>query len=683
MMWLIIVVISWLIWVYRSFFGVVPLSSGDWGVNFSDGIAQFSLMPQAWNTHFGNGLGGNDVFLLALNTYYYLLSGISGTLLRLPWFGIERLFWYWPFWGIGIIGSYLLAKQVTAGSKYSVLAPVIYLTNTYVLMIVGGGQMGVAMGYAVAPFVLWGVINWFEHAATVRWVRAAIVVGGLFSVVLLFDLRVAYILLIPSVAYVFIRVGFDYRKMSLWRMASSAVLACGVIVTLHFFWLYPFVTQGTNPLTGLGDAFINPDMVRFLSFAPFEHTLSLLHPNWPENIFGKIRFLQPEFLVIPIIAYGALMFIARKKRYIHDSSAPNHQTLAFFAFVGLIGAFFAKGTNPPFGDVYLWLFNNVPGFVMLRDSTKFFVLTALSYCVLIPFFLDRLYNVSRHMGIRRVTSERLMVVLFMAVWLVLHREALTGKLTGVFAPERIPIPYTRLQQYLSSETSFSRVLWIPSRQRYGFFSDTMPGLSLDTLKIASYSAFADWMSSKESNEQLSRLAVSHIIVPSDPKGELFVSDRVYDDKKRQQYVRMLDADADIMRLDTFGDIAVYKTKLHYGHIFYQNNQHAPVGYERVSPTRYNVAISAHTDERQLIFSETFDPQWELVIGARHISPQRTVDGLQMFVVPPVSADTISYLFYKPQQLVAIGIPVSGLSLIVIAAYLSYATIVLWKKRRVS
>lgn len=674
---MILPVVSWLLWVYRSFFSFVPLSSGDWGVYFSDGIALFFLMPQAWSTHFGNGLGGNDVFLLALNTYHYFFSGIADRVLHLPWTAIERLFWYWPFLGIGAVGSYVLARRVLSGNGLSMLAPVVYLSNSYVLMIVGGGQMGVAMGYAVAPYVLWAVIRWSEQVKTTQWVYWSVVAGSVFSAALLFDLRMSYILLIPSVVYVLMRIKYDRSALFLRRTLFSFIAAGGVVAAFHFFWLYPFVMQGTNPLAGLGDAFVNPDMVKFLSFAPFEHTLSLLHPNWPENIFGKIHFLRPEFLILPLLAFSSLMFIAQKKRW-----SPDHPAIIFFAFIGLTGVFLSKGSNPPLGEVYLWLFGKIPGFVMLRDSTKFYLLTALSYCVLIPFALAQLTKTAGRIGVRSKVSARLITALFLVLWLVIHREALAGKLSGTFSPGSVPAAYVRLQEYLTLNRSFSRVLWVPDRQRYGYFSDTTPGLSLDALRIASPAAFVSWMSGEESSEQLSRLAVSYVIVPTDPKGELFVTDRAYDDAKRQEFVNVLDNDADLVRLDGFGEIAVYKTGSNYGHMYYQDNPSVLISYDRIRPTKYKIILSAHTDERQLIFSETFDPQWELVFESHRISPDRTVDGLQMFTVPALTRETVSELYYKPQRLVFFGLVVSICSGVIILSYLTYATIVLWKKRPV-
>ncbi len=62
-------------------------------------------------------------------------------------------------------------------------------------------------------------------------------------------------------------------------------------------------------MVGLDNDLTNPGMLHFLSFADFSHTLAFLHPNWPENLFGKVYFLQPEFLLLPVIAFSALFFV--------------------------------------------------------------------------------------------------------------------------------------------------------------------------------------------------------------------------------------------------------------------------------------------------------------------------------------------------------------------------------------
>src|SRR5207247_1280407 len=91
----------------------------------------------------------------------------------------------------------------------------------------------------------------------------------------------------------------------------------------------------------------------------------------------------PEFLVIPIFAYSGLLFLKNAKK---------PRVLLSFAFIGLVGAFLAKGANEPFGILYLWLFDHFPGFIMFRDPSKFYLLVAIAYSILITFSLEQLWE---------------------------------------------------------------------------------------------------------------------------------------------------------------------------------------------------------------------------------------------------------------------------------------------------
>ena len=161
-------------------------------------------------------------------------------------------------------------------------------------------------------------------------------------------------------------------------MGSISVL---IAVLVHSFWVLP-VALGGSSAAALGEEFTNPGMLKFLSVADFSHAISLLHPNWPENLFGKVYFMQPEFLVLPVIAFASLLFI--------KPTTKNKQLITYFSLLALIGAFLAKGVQEPGGAVFQWMFAHIPGFVMFRDPTKFYVYIALGYSILIPFTLERI-----------------------------------------------------------------------------------------------------------------------------------------------------------------------------------------------------------------------------------------------------------------------------------------------------
>ena len=153
-----------------------------------------------------------------------------------------------------------------------------------------------------------------------------------------------------------------------------------IAAVVNAFWVIPMAVMKNNPLESLGSAYTSIDALKFYSFADFSHALSLLHPNWPENLFGKTYFLQSEFVIIPLIAFASLLFIGQR--------ADSKKQIVFFSILALIGAFLAKGAQEPFGSVYQWMFTHVPGFVMFRDPTKWYVLVALGYSVLVPITLE-------------------------------------------------------------------------------------------------------------------------------------------------------------------------------------------------------------------------------------------------------------------------------------------------------
>lgn len=57
--------------------------------------------------------------------------------------------------------------------------------------------------------------------------------------------------------------------------------------------------------------------------------------------------------------------------------------MQFFALLALLGVFLSKQVAPPGGVIYKILFEYFPGFSAFREASKFFVLIAMSYSVMI------------------------------------------------------------------------------------------------------------------------------------------------------------------------------------------------------------------------------------------------------------------------------------------------------------
>ncbi|OGG28610.1 hypothetical protein A2971_02810 [Candidatus Gottesmanbacteria bacterium RIFCSPLOWO2_01_FULL_46_21] len=444
-----ILVLSIIGFIYLPWLTLRPLSAGDWPYLFTENIRAFSWFPEAR--------------FLWLAPYYQIITKFVVTVVGIRWEVAEKLLWFLPFIILSAFSSYRAFR-----SWISVL---IYTTNTYILMIVGGGQMGVAMAYAIAPLVF-SRLSFF-----------------LIVIQAMFDPRIALLTIVAAL--------FVTRP----KVKKLLFVLFGVFV-IHLYWIIPMIFSPSVLGERLSDA--SAGMLKFLSFASFSQTISLLHPNWPENIFGKVYFMQPEFLVIPTIAFSAFLFGSEKGKAIP------------YGLLALVGAFLAKGTQEPFGGIYTWLFTYVPGFWLFRDSTKFYLLVALAYAYIIP-------------------KSKVPSILIVLLWAILIRQALTHELTGTFQPKPIDPEYIKLKELiLSSEKSSS--FWVPSVSRYAFFSTEHP-------------AIAGQIGPE-----------GYIIVPWDSRGEIFLTERQYDDTLRQEYIASVSALPNLQRDPAFTKLAVWKIR---------------------------------------------------------------------------------------------------------------------------
>ena len=174
--------------------------------------------------------------------------------------------------------------------------------------------------------------------------------------------------------------------------------------------------------------------------------------------------MRPEFLILPILAFSALFFVNLKKS---RNSQLENLKICNFALLALLGAFLAKGSNPPFGKVYLWLFDNLPGMSLFRDSSKFYTLVALSYSLLIPFTISKIYKRLEKKGY----LSKIFLFFVTCYLLFLVKPALLGQLGGTFKAKNVPEEYLVFKDFIHGQKKSFQVLWVPRWQRFGFSSN--------------------------------------------------------------------------------------------------------------------------------------------------------------------------------------------------------------------
>ncbi len=660
-------------YVYRDWFRIPEIIGGDWPYYFKENLDSFTLYPSLWVPWAGNGTGGLSL-LLGLQLFVSTLVVIGTQWLGLSWLVVYKAGWFGGFILLSIVSFRALLREVLpkALHQFWPIGSLIFVVNTYALMLVSGGQMGVALAYSVTPLVLASFVRLQRHENSQHPNLKSIIIATLIlGFQMTIDLRIAYVTIIAALIHIAVTLGLKREKQSI-RVGTLFVdffVPITIAVFLNAFWLLPQVMLETNPVSELGAAYTSIGSVKFFSFADFSHALSFLQPNWPENIFGKTYFLQPEFLVIPILAFANLLFVKRSKQFtIHNSLF----TIQSFALLGIIGAFLSKGANEPFGFMYLWLFEHVPGFVMFRDPTKWFVFVALSYSVLVPTVIYSAGEWIEKKYPRLHMHSRSLSIFFILFWVILHRQAFLGQLPGTFVERHAPQVYETYKTFMLSKRGFFRTLWVPRQSRFTFATPLNTAMEAEPLFEATDAAtLAVQLGRGNAREHLAVLGVRYLIVPADQLGELFVNDRKYDEAKRSAYLDILD---DISWLTKIRDdeLVIYETPS-YKDIFWIEGEEPEYTLKQYS--FFEVII--HGDKpTKLFFSQTYDPGWVAKQENGGMIPARKTDsGLMVFEIPAgVQRLTI---FFRPQvyvwwgAIVTVVILTGCITILVLSIKLNY------------
>lgn len=462
--------------VYWRWFLPFPHVANDLHVSYTRELESHLNIPFVWNGEGAVGMGESSVFSV-WNWPVEALFGLLGNL------GLSHnvLNQYLAL-GLGLLvggySVYLVSRYFKLGNFGRIISVVFYLVNTYVLLLVDGGQLSIALAYFWFPLAFLTVLK-----AVKKGFREKLLGGLAVSVLGFFDIRFVYVLfllLLLKFLYDLI-LGSEEGVLELIKEWAGAAFVAGVVFAgLHAYWLYPALKVQAPTLP---ETYQRVSQTSFLSFAELGHGLFLQQPHWFKNVFGKVSEVKLEFLLIPILVFLAPVLVRPKN---NKQRAIN---VGFWLLTALVGIFLVKGANPPLPEVYPWLFANVPGFSLFRDPTKFFFLVALSYAVLIGITVDELSTRLRRIS-EKVNSELLknyvfnyktLVFLIIAYLLLLINPVYTGRMTGTFSGPVYKEEFFEVADILREDGDFGRVFWIPTKAPLGYSSPTHPSVEASRL----------------------------------------------------------------------------------------------------------------------------------------------------------------------------------------------------------
>lgn len=536
-------------------------TSGDWNYITPEKYEAFFHFSPIW---FSDGLGGTSA-----TPSFYLIRFFEGAMSQ---FGAgfmlnEKLFFLLPISFVGTFGTYFMLRQYFVPWASSIGA-LVFTFNT-ALLFNYAGPLTIGMVDALTPLA---ILLFMKLLRDYRNKKLLIANGVMLTLMMAYELRITIIVGAIFAGYLVFKAFTSGGVTSYLRPRSIPLVMLGVLVlALNAYWLVPYILGA-----GSGVTFSNVfDEGLFTSYSNVLNALTLSHPFWTGSRPATF-VVQPIPIyawILPVIAFCGFALIKFRKE--HDKD------VIFWALLCMVGFFLIKQVNEPLVDAYPWIFENVPGFTAFRESSKFYLITALCYSVLIPFGLIRLRLILKRRNISfnsfRVPGNVLAALPVAAILIVIGLNMLplvSGSLKTLYTPKEIPQDYQKLDSFVNGQDAYFRTLWLPTSSRWAPESVRHPKVN------ASSAVQGEWnnqvtkkdllakatirdktvalLSDDSSQQMLSAMSVKYVIVPSRDVASQDDFFRYYGDD-RDFYLDAADNSPFLRKVDVgTGDIAVYE-----------------------------------------------------------------------------------------------------------------------------
>ncbi len=657
-----------IIWVFSNWILSPATLGGDFNYISYQHYTVINQRPYIWDPRFNNSFG--QVTLYTLPFWYYTHFFNALTYVFHDPFLLHKLIFLWPIVIIGSLSMWVLAREMFTNRWARATAIILYMTNSYFMMITGGGQVGVALAYCLAPLVMASFIKTVhlinDQAPPRVKTKYHLISALLTAIFITLDIRLAFLVLGAVIVLLFANLLFRKGKRAIITdYAILAIIGTIVIGAFHSFWIIPSLAVQS---VSLPRGYDSQDSVKFFSFARFAHTFSWMHPNYPANRFGVVKEIVGYSLIFAILAFWGTK--SRRRKFL------------YFALVSLGAAFLAKGTNPPFGEAYQWMFSHVPSFSWFRDSTKFLLLVSIGYSILIGKTIEEFFN--------RSHAKALLLVAVIGIFISWY-PTYTHQLKGTLAYRTIPADYQEIKQVFIKDRNFGRVLWVPNREIYGYYDLKHPEINLSELRDPTscfpvfcpkqppqkfddrknYS-FADrlkeiddqtvFLNDPYTQELFRDLAINYIVVVADHDREIYIHDQKYNGEIKEYYRKKFDAIPWISKVPTKSAGLIYKTQTP-GALFTQSGIGADINlnYTMVNPVKYTVKL--HDNQAPLIFNQSYHESWQLKQGKNTVTPYSNKLGMNMYPTSGLTANQEITLEFKGQEYADFGLNISFITII--------------------
>lgn len=382
-----------------------------------------------------------------------------------------------PMFYVPFLGMYLLATQIKAKPYLAFLISVFYIINPfYASWVISLNEWNIYAG-AVLPIFFWVILRYYDDNLKLFLFYGFATTCFSFAYT---NHPLNAVINITSIFSVYIVSCYHHGRFLPFDVVGKYLLVFSAFLLFNSWWLVNlFYSAGFAQQLYLNSGFSAEgwlvDTVAYVA-APFGKAFSLRHiianSDWD---FFSYFYHTPVSLILTLIplllAVGGL-FLTKKAGFYKLN-------LNIFIIV-LVVLFLMKGAAQPFGDIYLFLFRNIPFFNIFKTPVeKFGLLYVFLFTVLLLFVLH---------GSRGQNIYRKMVILFSGYLLFCLIPILTG---NIIPENRLTLDNITVSRKFFDKPEYKLVREDINKDKLDYRIMSLPGMGnyqilMDNFKGAKY-----------------------------------------------------------------------------------------------------------------------------------------------------------------------------------------------------
>lgn len=489
-----------------------------------------------------------------------------------------------------------------------------YAINPYLMVLWHGAvyNFGSAITYSLSPLILYffhqSIVN--VKALKVRIICALLMFLASFTFWMFAALGIFLFIYTISLAVIY--------KKALGQLVLNIGKLLAIYIPMIAMIIYPIMHEYMNNAGDVNGTFIATfgqikggllyQLLMWFSWG--------IYNNWtPRSIYPELItnfYFSPIYIGATASLYLLLGFHLYKRlkasKWNQTSFIKSNYVLLTFLTIFFISIFLAKGQEPPFGGIFLFLYEHVPFFTVFRSSDHRFGFPAVLSLALALLIVTKSIKNKKSFALILIGITIVQNFIFFTGDLLIGQNLENKYIDRVVS---IPTPYQELSNYLNAQNDTFYILPNPSLT-YGTFKydqndkhigqDMLPklinkpfadvpvvsGMSMQTGRVLYTSVQQDLP------EMLTLLPIKYILERKDVECDqcMVFSEAKILESSEKEYENSL--------------FTLYKLKNYTPLIFSNSN----ITYRKINPVRYEIELKNVKEDTALYFMESYNSNWK-------------------------------------------------------------------------